>query len=65
MDSDLGLSPHIRGNGKMLTIIAMSKRSIPAHTGERSEMLRAPPAAGVYPRTYGGTRTRKRGQPNG
>ena len=30
-----GLSPHIRGNGRSICAISRSRRSIPAHTGER------------------------------
>ena len=50
-----GLSPHIRGNvGKKLRN-HIGMRSIPAHTGERSQSRISKPLQWVYPRTYGGT----------
>ena len=51
----LGLSPHIRGNGKKRTPSNGDIGSIPAHTGERRAKADQRPGLWVYPRTYGGT----------
>ena len=51
-----GLSPHIRGNGIAVAAIVGAVRSIPAHTGERSQSLAPSDYIEVYPRTYGGTK---------
>ena len=50
-----GLSPRVRGNHPLVTIHDNVVRSIPACTGEPSNVFRLFTLVVVYPRVYGGT----------
>ena len=50
-----GLSPPTRGNRRAVPVRVVRRRSIPAHAGEPSRSMSAPPVRQVYPRPRGGT----------
>ncbi len=50
-----GLSPRVRGNPVVLSLVSLSSRSIPASAGEPSLCALVPDEPRVYPRECGGT----------
>ena len=51
----LGLSPRVRGNPSVVSVVVSSMRSIPARAGESLRRTRQRRSLGVYPRVCGGT----------
>ena len=58
-DDQPGLSPHTRGNPAIPALQRLPHGSIPAHTGEPRGVCAAAIRSRVYPRTHGGTRTKR------
>ena len=53
-----GLSPRMRGNLASLFVVPCLHRSIPAHAGQPSELVKQYEGKGVYPRACGATWSR-------